>query len=240
MQLCYLVLLCMLVSSSCVGQNLIANGDFEQHACPQYVGDIEFARGWHNGNHNTPDLFSRCVKDRETGLHVPDNYVGTRQPASGDAYAGLFLFGNRDRDASRKSLYEHDESIWSSLITPLQPGQTYQLRMWVGLADSAQYYSAYMTAVFGPTAFDALGRNEQGQAVLLPIAPLAKGRAWQEVVITFQPLKPWRCISLGLARSVFTRKQYQQALLQQNMGPLIRNDRMCYYYIDNITLVRVK
>lgn len=233
--------ICGLVSRTCAGQNLIVNGDFEQqHACPQYVGDIEFARGWHNGNENTPDLFSRCTKGQDNGLHVPDNYLGTRQPVSGDAYAGLDLFEDCRQGISLQRNYEREEWIWTALTAPLQPGQTYQLRMWVSLADSAQYFTPYLTAVLSLTAFDAVHGKEKGQALRLPIAPQVANQTWQQVVVTFQPVGIWRYVSFGLARSVFTRREYQQALLQQKTALSVRNQQACYYYVDDITLTRVK
>jgi hypothetical protein len=70
-------------------QSLVVNGGFEQlTSCPKYIGDIDYAKGWKNGE-LTPDLFSTCTNGRENGLNVPNNYVDFQHPAVGRCYAGI-------------------------------------------------------------------------------------------------------------------------------------------------------
>jgi hypothetical protein len=222
-----------------LGQSLISNGSFERvHDCPRSVGDIEYAQGWRNGG-LTPDLLSTCTGTGDNGLHVPHTYVGTQTPLDGGCYAGLVLF-SQEENSSLKEAFHIEESIWTGLATPLVPGHMYRLTLWVALADSSQFFTPYLTAVLGATPFDKLAASSQGQGVLLPLRTAVTSAGWQQVVATFQASAAWQYLSLGLSRSLFDLRKYKQAVEHNRRRPRrVGSEQDCYYFLDNITLVKV-
>ncbi|SFQ82629.1 hypothetical protein SAMN04515668_4850 [Hymenobacter arizonensis] len=218
-------------------QSLVVNGGFEQlTSCPQYVGDIDRARGWNNGE-LTPDLFSTCTNGRENGLNVPDNYVGFQHPAVGQCYAGIALFSEKKHLSTRKS-YEVTESIWTQLATPLRPGKTYRFSVLLALADSSVFTSQYLTPVLSKVPFNRVGKRETGQALLLHTA--AVDTAWREVSVTFTATDRWAYLSLGLSREVFTLKAYKDRLTRRRTGVANQGEAVAYYYVDEVELLESK
>ena len=115
-------------------QNLVINPDFEDNrVCPYRLDSIEFARNWSKpSNHvGTSDYFHKCAT--HYNAFVPKNWAGFEEPASGDAYAGLFTY----HQVSGPYLYR--EYIMGRLMTTLEKGITYDVSFKYSLADESGY-----------------------------------------------------------------------------------------------------
>lgn len=113
------------------GQNLVPNGDFEDTvSCPVSLSQIDKAFGW-NAYSSSPDYFNSC-SDPSGNVSVPDNIMGHRYPASGNAYCGIinYIAG----DTADYSI--NREIIGRQLASPLVIGQKYFASFQVSLTSS--------------------------------------------------------------------------------------------------------
>lgn len=111
-------------------QNLIPNPGFDINVgCPTQIGQIDKADGWSVWG-GTPDYFHSCANPTHPIFGTPFNNRGHRTPRSGDAYVGLFthtIFAANGR-----------EFIGRPLVSPLIPGTTYYVSLYVCQADVAE------------------------------------------------------------------------------------------------------
>ncbi|HRG59409.1 MAG TPA: hypothetical protein PK323_10660, partial [Bacteroidia bacterium] len=110
-------------------QNLVPNPCFDlNNACPNQIGQIDKADGWSVWG-GTADYFHSCANVSNPIFGTPNNNRGYRTPRSGEAYVGLFthsVFENNGR-----------EFIGRALSSPMIPGTTYYVSMFVCKADVA-------------------------------------------------------------------------------------------------------
>jgi hypothetical protein len=128
MKCCFVLLLTyfLLHFSAFPQQNLVPNPSFEEYdTCPDFSSQIARSIGW-IASTPTPDYFNICAPGY-SWCTIPQNYFGTRAPASGNAYAGII---------SSLQTTEHREIIGTELIHPLQIGTIYYCSMKVCLAGS--------------------------------------------------------------------------------------------------------
>ena len=118
------------------GQNLIPNYSFESHStCPQdiYFGQIEWPiNNWFNVNSGTPDYYHRCSSGR---VDIPNNWAGEAQPVHGDAYIGIYLWGQSD----------YREYVGVKLTEPLEAGVRYYFEGYY----QQSFYSHFVTGSIG-------------------------------------------------------------------------------------------
>ena len=68
-------------------QNLVPNPSFEEYAdCPSQIDEFYVVKNWKNFR-STPDYFTLCADSFGT---VPCNRAGCQEPATGDAYSGIY------------------------------------------------------------------------------------------------------------------------------------------------------
>lgn len=113
------------------GQNLVGNPSFEDTVnCPVSLSQIDRASGW-NAYSSSPDYFSTC-SDPSGNVSVPDNIMGHRFPASGNAYCGIINYVKGETNYSLNR-----EIIGRQLTTPLINGQKYFASFKVSLVISS-------------------------------------------------------------------------------------------------------
>ena len=121
-------------------QNLVLNGDFEQHyLCPQ-AGNTPFSEYvpfWQNGGvTDTPDLFHLCSSIPANA--VPCSWKGCQEPLSGDGYIGIWSFSRLNPDFR--------EYVQTELSQPLYPGIRYAVSFHVSLSEN---YGGYAISSLG-------------------------------------------------------------------------------------------
>ena len=153
MKFCLCVcLLIVFQLSTTQGQNLIANGDFEQYKdCPSAFSQIELATGWFPyGSKSSPDYYHACASSPRVG--VPRNDLAGipsyQLPRSGDAYAGILTYDGYPREVKVGIEY-----IATELVMPMVAGQVYEVRFFVAahVIDSSSASHASFSDAIGLT-----------------------------------------------------------------------------------------
>ena len=134
-----LLMALLLVSCSCVAQNLVPNYSFEDN--PTCGAGITNAPPWFNpAIWGTPDCWISCSLGSISG--VPDNWFGYQPARTGVAYAGLAaLLGINDPLEPNQREY-----IEVPLDSALIAGKKYCVRFYVNLGDSSKYATSSMGA----------------------------------------------------------------------------------------------
>ncbi len=123
------VLLCCMTTHA---QNLVPNPSFEQYySCPQelFVLGIGFDTtvvDWRSGGISA-DYYNSCATGG-SGVGVPANNVGSREPHSGNAYAGIYLY-----DYYVPARLVNREFVICMLQQPMQAGHQYSVSFYAGL-----------------------------------------------------------------------------------------------------------
>jgi hypothetical protein len=122
MNKCTATFLFFLVAKISFAQNLISNSGFETYsALPTSAAQYNLATGWTNCNGTgSPDYFSILG----SGLaQLPNCFIGTVNPNSGDGCMGAALYYYSPPDFR--------EYLSTQLLSPLVPGQTYNVNFYV-------------------------------------------------------------------------------------------------------------
>lgn len=143
-KLLYLIIL-FLTFETTKSQNLVPNGDFEQYiACPTSPSQIDSALYWMNPTvgamGGTPDYYNQCAI---YNVSVPENSLGFQPAHSGNAYSGIFLWGNPTAEVR--------EFIEIELTSPLSSGLSYHFEMYINLGNKCKYTSDAIGAYFSDT-----------------------------------------------------------------------------------------
>jgi len=113
----------LLYTACCFSQNLVSNPSFEQYTtCPNGQCQILYATGWDSYSYS-PDYFNAC----SANFSVPNNPCGCQLAATGNAYVGIFCYGE---------LSIAREYVGTQLITPLQIGQKYKVEFKAVLSEN--------------------------------------------------------------------------------------------------------
>ena len=118
----------LIFSNILIGQNLVINHSFETHnECPWHIGNFASSvSDWSIPNMGSTDFFNACSKNDNTGIK---NYNGYQKPKSGDAYAGMYFFTDKN----------YREYIQGKLSKTLIEGKKYKMTFYISLADKSSY-----------------------------------------------------------------------------------------------------
>lgn len=111
-------------------QNIIPNGSFETYtSCPVNINsgspdEVAKATGWYRIK-QTPDYFNSCASG--TIVNTPNNFFGNQNPASGNAYMGMWCY-----DSGTPNFREF---IAAKLTNTLSIGQKYFLKITISNAE---------------------------------------------------------------------------------------------------------
>lgn len=123
----FFVLLCLLTRlTNLQAQNVVPNGDFEEiTGCPSALSDLYLAAPWFNATFATADLFHSCAPEGD--VDVPENFIGSQMPQSGEGYAGVFV--------AQTGGPPYREFMETPLSEPLIANHPYLLEWYVSVAD---------------------------------------------------------------------------------------------------------
>lgn len=147
--------------------NLIPNPSFEQKTDPNGCIDepillsYEFASivaNWKaddadplvsTGSWNTPDYFNSCADASSSApVNVPQNFMGHQNAKDGDAYVGI-SYGYK---LVNSNIPDHgSEYVFTQLISPLEPNETYTFSMYVSKAELLPAAANQLGAAFATT-----------------------------------------------------------------------------------------
>lgn len=140
-------------------QNLVPNPSFEAYTtCPS--NNIFTAADWYNPNTASPDYFNPCG----TGYTVPGTTAlfGPQTARTGTSFAGTGWYGLGG------GWYDY---IQVQLISPLVAGQTYQVSMWVVLANGVTKASDDIGIYISNTPFKSTSTILPGISTIIPTTP---------------------------------------------------------------------
>lgn len=125
-------------------QNLVPNGSFEQFTtnCSFGIGYGGLEAWTHPDCTSNPGLAHACNNSVGNGGGVPQSALGFQYAHSGDAFVSIWTL----RMNSQGGFPDGNPKKYASLdlISPLEAGQHYCLRLWMNMADS----SCYRTSAF--------------------------------------------------------------------------------------------
>lgn len=234
------LLLGLSLSAQDMSFELIRNGGFEMvDKDPNTYDQLSNATGWRDATLGLADMFAPTASSKTVG--VPLNDYGDIKPFEGYYYAG-FCGWKADIQRNFEAYDENDKFIpaWSAyseylkgeLIQPLLEDSTYELVFHVALAGnsdrSIKGVGAYVSEL-DLTYQNRKFMEEDPQVYAEKI--IEERNKWTEVRGTFVADGKEQYIMLGVFPYV--------GLESKNMieGP---DNRYAYYYIDGISLKRVK
>lgn len=114
-------------------QNLLPNGDFEDHRfCPKSMFTVQEGCliDWFQPVEDcTPDYFNVCGTERCST--IPSNTMGYQQAHSGDGYMGFWAY------QPVPGVTYSREFIACQLKSPLEKGKPYKVKMFISLANNS-------------------------------------------------------------------------------------------------------
>lgn len=210
---CHISIMCM------AQQNLVANANFEDTiTCPSNSNQLNAScKDWRVYNNTTPDYFNACSSGN---AGVPNNYGGNQPAASGNAYCGVL---------AHHDLVTHFEYI-ATQMTPLVPGNKYEISMSVNLSDN----SSYATNNLGVFLYDS-GPSTIGTSTILPTPQvyydnygvITEKQNWVRLKKTFFADSAYDNIVIGVFNN--TSNTYATTKLN-NTG------FAAFYYIDSVVV----
>jgi hypothetical protein len=212
--------------TSLLGQNLVPNGDFEQHsACPTNLNQLYKTYFWFNPaiyppNGGSPDYFNGCDSTNVAG--VPSNWLGFQQAHSGNAYGGIACWHFQ---------YLFREYLEVPLTAPLITNECYEFKMYANLKNLCQYTSDDIGVYFSDTIIS--GINYSTPLPYIPQINNVQGNFfnfndWTQVSGTY-------CAHGGEMYLIIGNfyDNLSTTLVQTFIWPATG---LVYYYIDDVTL----
>lgn len=211
------------------GQNLVPNGSFEQYVeCPDFLNQMYRATGW-SRYRGSPDYFNRCDVEDSIGIPseamgIPLNAFGWQEPATGDGYAGCYLWW--DTPNSR-------EHLGTRLSDPLLPGFPVYVSFKVSPATGGPLENMRWTSEGAGVRFsvepylisDQSSPLQNDAALSMTYAPIDTS-AWYQVEGMYVPDSSYEYVILG--------NFYADTL----MAPILLNPSgdfpAAYVYIDDV------
>ena len=219
--------------------NLVQNGGFEQlNKEPNTFDQLTRAEGWNDVTIGLSDLFSKSVSVKTVG--IPDNFYGHMEPKEGAHYAGFFAWKDDKRfdfqgdaeDPFKPGWNAYSEYPWTTLVTPLKEGHTYEVSFHVALAGNSDRAVAGIGAFFSTVELKYNNRmflKERPQVVEDEI--LEKRGEWVEVKGRFKADGGERYLILGtFPTAIFETKRIIE-------GP---DNQFAYYFLDHIVVKEVE
>ncbi len=206
------------------GQNLVPNHSFEEiGTCPQGWGMVQSAGPWLNFR-ATPDLFNSCSSSE---FSTPTNYFGTRTPADGEGYVGMYCY--------YAGLPNRREYLGVALSEPLVPGLPTYVSFQVaaggggGATFSMLYLVSHLGATFSmePWYEEKLTTTARNEADVYTTQVVTYSTMWTTISGVFIPDSAYTHVVLG---NFFADDQIQIAPTNWPTG----GTPGAYYYLDNV------
>ena len=221
------LLVCSILAT---GQNLVPNPSFEQYdTCPTDQNQIHFATGWSNywstSPNSSPDYFNSCSTTFWTS--VPSHFGDYQQPASGNAYAGIYTY--ETPQASPDNILR--EFVGAQLLSPLVIGTKYYLSFKTNLALDTNHIFNQATNNIG-ILFSTIPHNYYNPTSITNFAHL------NSISVITDTLN-WTIVS----GSFIADSAYEYAIIGNFFDDIhttilqiqdTLSDKSAYYYIDDV------
>ncbi len=221
------------LSSFLFGQNLVLNPDFENHEddhCTVMLGFFnKNITDWSTPNYGSTDYFMTCneTKGRK-------NYNGFQNPKSGSAYAGIYVFTDKN----------YREYVQGQLSEILEKGKRYTMTFYLSLAEKSSYALKDIEVLFTEEKLKPCYHSNSCEKAIKP-SKATKKRFKKYPNPTgnyFMDKKTWMAYTFE-----FTAEGYEAYF---SIGNFFRNPKtkkqnvlsnsaffFSYYYIDAVSVV---
>ena len=243
-----LILLCLPMIG--FGQNLIANGDFEQYSIlPESKGQLMNCIGWNNVNlipghffqnesvKASPDYFHTQAND-SSGVGLPNNNLDAFvYPYSGEAIVGFATFGTTTLPGFPGVPFpfmdNYREYISTKLDTILEIGETYHFSFYLtnGQSDYACGASSNRIGVYFST--DSLSQDSAEVINVVPQLEILNevwDTSWQKYSFSFVANDEYKYCTIG---NFYSDSQTSTTIM--STSPSLP---WSYYFIDKIELYK--
>jgi len=221
------ILLLLLTLSSLSAQNLVFNGSFEIYqSCPKYQSQIKLAGGWDRPTDGTPDYFNAACGTSVIG--VPNNFMGSQTPRSGNAYAGFYLYQTDDPDGYR-------EYVTNELKTSLEKGKVYYVKFYVALAKLSECAVGNIGVLFSEdiTKTGSAARIIDKPQLNYNTKVIADSGKWVEMLWTYKAKGNEKFMTIG------NFDKAEKCLIKYLVPPAKDKPLKSYYYIDDVCVEEV-
>jgi len=230
------LVLLVLISNRTLGQqNLVPNGSFEVFdTCPNAISNVytdyqvRHCADWYTPTIGSSDYLNSCAP-LTTGISVPSNFAGWQIPFEGNAYCGLYAYGQTNNG-------EYKEYIQAKLVQPLIAGYKYSLTFYVAHSNDLAAQSDYAVAGIGAVFTEnPVSRNDWKNVPLIPQVANAAGSYitdtvnWTKISGEFVAAGNEQYITIGN----FNDSLSGDTLRLWNQVP---QGYLAYYFVDSITL----
>ncbi len=174
---------------------------------PTFYHQVALAAGFSNANGGTVDLFAKNGKDI---VSVPNNYVGSQDAVSGDAYFGLITYygtgslslkkavESRLSDWSSDDVVNYGEYLQASLPKNLTAGKEYEVSIKVSLADNSGFATSGWGAYFSDNASTGTNNARLSVTPQLSFSEMVKDKsAWTELKAKFKATGSEKFMTVG-------------------------------------------
>lgn len=230
-------------------QNLVTNPSFEQYTkCVEYYGDLIKSVGWSKGHYAaSPDYFNRCYnpvsKYTEIYFGVPLNFEGTREPVTGNAYAGLALFFY-DRYLDR-------EYVKNKLQSKLQAGKKYKASFFVSLSDSSELISDHISFAF---TVEPTKKNKGQISFIDPMTSIIicatnikivapeklNKKSWVKIEAEYTAIGGEEYLIIGSFMDDMTKSEFKKLMKKPLFKIKDKRNACAYYYLDDVYVELLK
>jgi outer membrane protein OmpA-like peptidoglycan-associated protein len=218
-----------LLFSNSYSQNLVDNGGFENISeCPDQMGKITFAENWDNPNGGTADLFCNCGYKTRVAAGVPENSFGTQEAFEGHCYGGFFC---SDQNSSRR------EYLRYTFKEKLKKNQLYCLSFYYSRADYMKISMPTLGALFTSKKHkvrDYLPLPEEGNSIKVN----NDQTKWHKFALPYKSNGKEKYLVIGSFAQESNFSQVHGNSTPEK-GRYYHNNYSSYYYIDEVSLVKV-
>ncbi len=220
--------------TSIAQENLILNGDFEEYfQCPDNLTQIERCKNVYNPLYyppplwsSTSDYFNSCVPSPNFASS-PYNEQGYQEPQSGTGYLGLGM--------SKSSFNYYNEYIQLEFSSELKQGETYQLSLFVNLANNVEYTSPNIQFKFIETNLDyTVFLSDIMEADIKNTTPIDDSLNWVQLEFDYLATGGEKYVIIGN----FDDSNNTPFTYLYNL-PGISDGLTTYFYVDNVSLVNL-
>ncbi len=201
----------LVVASSLASGALLAQETMDLKASasvpPTFYHQVALASGFSNANGATVDLFSKNGKDV---VSVPNNYVGSQDAVSGDAYFGLITYYGTTSlslkkgiesglsDFSSDDAVNYGEFLQASLPKNLSAGKEYEISIKVSLADNSGFATSGWGAYFSDNALTGSNNMRLTVTPQISFSDMVKDKsAWTELKAKFKATGSEKFMTIG-------------------------------------------
>ena len=206
------------------GQNLVPNGSFEDlDDCPDDLGQLERAKGWHNPSLASPDIFNICD---DSAVGVPQNWQGTQPPQDGNGYAGIISKTGNNQN--------YREYLQIQLKSKLEQGKSYYFEMYVSKGDVNIMLDKKLSILFTDSlTFQPNSEFIDAIPQIVTNTYFVDKDGWTKFSTVYVAKGFENVITIGNFTTI-TPGVVQPGDIPEDEN--IGGNDQCYYYIDNIFL----